>query len=49
MEEEKIEKIKCNECEYEWDYKGISVKYAQCPKCRKNVLLDKNKKEVEHD
>jgi hypothetical protein len=40
-------KIKCSECEYEWDYNGICEKYAKCPKCRKNVLLEKKSKEVE--
>ena len=35
-------KIKCNHCEYEWEYKGVSKFYASCPKCLMKVKIDKN-------
>ena len=36
-------KIKCNNCGYEWIYKGIML-YPTCPSCLKKVIIkvDKN-------
>ena len=28
-------KLKCNQCEYEWDYEGKMKYYATCPDCHK--------------
>lgn len=31
-------RIKCEHCDYIWDYTGISV-YAQCPRCQRSNSL----------
>lgn len=39
-------KLKCNRCEYEWDYKGSGYMYTSCPRCRTNVRIgDRNVRE----
>ena len=36
-------KIKCTneKCKHEWDYKGGSRFYVCCPRCRKNININK--------
>jgi Zn finger protein HypA/HybF involved in hydrogenase expression len=34
-----MKQIKCKRCDYEWDYKGKSVWYASCPRCKTNVRI----------
>jgi len=34
-----IMEIKCNYCNYEWNYGGMREYYAQCPTCRCNVRI----------
>lgn len=29
----------CNNCKYEWNYKGKAEYYTSCPKCRWNVKI----------
>jgi len=36
-------KIKCNHCEYKWEYKGKSKFYASCPNCLRKVNVKNNK------
>lgn len=31
--------LKCNHCNYEWDYKGKSQYYATCPRCLRKVKV----------
>ena len=35
-------KLKCKNCEYEWDYGGSQKYYATCPQCRYKVKIDKS-------
>lgn len=37
-------KLKCNHCNYEWEYKGGGKYYATCPKCLYKVKLKKEEK-----
>ena len=32
-------KLKCNNCKYEWEYKGLSEYYATCPRCLNKVKV----------
>ncbi len=32
-------KLKCNNCKYEWEYKGKSKYYATCPRCLQKVKI----------
>ena len=36
-----IQKIKCHNCEYEWDYGGSRKFYASCPQCHYQVNIAK--------
>lgn len=33
--------LKCQHCEYRWDYKGKSTYYAPCPRCHYKVFIKK--------
>lgn len=35
--------LKCNNCSYEWNYKGDNEYYATCPKCLRKVNVQTNK------
>lgn len=35
--------LKCENCKYEWEYRGKSGYYATCPRCLRKVSLMKNK------
>lgn len=35
--------LKCENCEYEWEYKGKAGYYATCPRCLRKVSLAKKK------
>ena len=37
-------RLKCNHCEYEWEYKGVSEFYAGCPRCKYKVNIKKGAK-----
>lgn len=32
--------LKCQRCDYEWDYKGSREYYATCPNCKSSVRID---------
>jgi hypothetical protein len=32
--------IKCMNCEYEWEYSGLSCESAYCPNCSKEIIFD---------
>lgn len=42
-------KLKCNHCDYEWDYGGTQKFYATCPQCRYKVPVRKVDEEKEND
>jgi len=35
-------KLKCQHCNYEWDYNGYSDYYCTCPRCNYKVNVKKN-------
>ena len=35
-------KLRCNHCDYTWDYKGKNKYYATCPRCKFKVKLSDN-------
>ena len=37
-------RIKCKNCEYEWDYKGKSRYFATCPRCLRKISLTNKKR-----
>ena len=39
-------KIKCKNCDYEWNYKGNSKYYASCPNCLNKVKINKDNQEA---
>ena len=32
-----------SKCQYKWQYKGLSIFYASCPRCRHNVKIQETK------
>lgn len=43
-----VEKMKCEKCGYEWNYKGNLV-YATCPSCLNKTKVNKNIDEKEKE
>jgi len=37
-------KLKCNHCSYEWEYKGLQLYYASCPRCMYKINIQKQVK-----
>ena len=42
-------KIKCQNCNREWEYTGKQEYYTNCPKCMAKVNLKKQRKEKENE
>ena len=36
-------KLKCKWCMYEWNYDGSAIYNTECPKCKKNIFLNRFK------
>ena len=36
--------LKCNNCKYNWVYKGKSEYYATCPRCLRKVNVNQKKR-----
>jgi len=36
-------KVKCKRCDHEWDYRGKSLWYTSCPKCKTSINVKKLK------
>lgn len=45
MEEKKSKKLKCSNCDYEWNYEGDSDYYATCPRCLRKVKVEEIKED----
>jgi len=42
-------KVKCKNCNYEWDYKGESKYWVSCPRCLYKVKSPLKKENKEND
>lgn len=40
-------KLICQNCEWEWEYKGEAKYYTGCPRCHYNVNIKKQKEKEE--
>ena len=36
----RIRRLKCNRCEYEWNFKGKDRYRADCPSCHTTIVLN---------